>query len=80
MHKYVNKTAKDVSLLCIWFQGWPLCIGKPIRVLTPGKANSPSLCSHLLPVALFLWMWGCEIFPCYAGMLTGSVIMQILFR
>lgn len=45
-----------------------------------GKVDSPSLSSHLRPVALLLGVGPCDIYPMYTGMLTGYIIIQVLIR
>ena len=51
IYKY-NLLTLLLLFVCIWFQGWPLCIGWPNGELIPREVKSPSCGSHWLPVII----------------------------
>lgn len=50
------------------------------RIMSLEETDSPPLSSHWLPVALQLRVDPCKSCPIHAGMSTGVIIMQALFR
>lgn len=60
VYKY-NLFSPFLVFVCICFQGWPLCVGQPIRRIILGEANSPSLNNLQLPVVPCPGIWPPEI-------------------
>lgn len=60
VYKY-NLFSPFLVFVCIWFQGWPLCVGQLIRGIILGEANSPFLNNLQLPVVPCPGIWPPEI-------------------